>query len=78
MDKMVQVLGLMSGQLERLTSFSRTMKTVRSLEDYPVERETRDLESLYQKIRGILESLSLGGEIQLSLTPASLAGRGSF
>lgn len=78
MDKMVQVLGLMSGQLERLTSFSRTMKTVRSLEDYPVERETRDLESLYQKIRGILESLSLGGEIQLSLTPASLAGRGRF
>ena len=75
---MVQVLELMSGQLERLTSFSRTMKTVRSLEDYPVERETRDLESLYQKIRGILESLSLGGEIQLSLTPASLAGRGRF
>lgn len=78
MDKMVQVLELMSGQLERLTSFSRTMKTVRSLEDYPVERETRDLESLYQKIWGILESLSLGGEIQLSLTPASLAGRGRF
>ncbi len=38
-EKMVQVLELMSGQLERLTSFCKTMKSARSLEEYRWKRE---------------------------------------
>lgn len=64
---MVQVLELMSGQLERLTSFCKTMKSARSLEEYPVEKRRSTLEGLCRKIRGILEALSFGGEVELSL-----------
>ena len=66
-EKMVQVLELMSGQLERLTSFCKTMKSARSLEEYPVEKRRSTLEGLCRKIRGILEALSFGGEVELSL-----------
>lgn len=70
-EKMRDILVLMSRQLERLTAFSKTMKEVQSLEQYPVERELLELSSLYETVRGIAEALNLGGAVRLFLQEPS-------
>ena len=71
-EKMQEILELMTGQLERLTAFSKTMKAVRSLDEYPVQREERELMHLYRVIEGIAEALNLGKEVMLFLEKPSL------
>lgn len=66
-DKVQDILTLMTKQLERLTAFSKTMKQVRSLDEYPVRRETMEIRQLYKEIKGIAEALDLGGEVCLSM-----------
>ena len=65
--KSEEILKLMTKQLERLTSFSKTMKEVRNLDTYPVEREDIELIHLQQVITGILEALNLNGGVKLSI-----------
>lgn len=71
-EKMQEILELMTGQLERLTAFSKTMKAVRSLDEYPVQREETELMHLYRVIEGIAEALNLGKEVTLFLEKPSL------
>ena len=71
-EKMQEILELMTGQLERLTAFSKTMKAVRSLDEYPVQREETELMHLYRVIEGIAEALNLGKEVTLFLEKTSL------
>lgn len=70
-EKMQEILELMTGQLERLTAFSKTMKAVRSLDEYPVQREETEILHLYRVIQGIAEALNLGGEVTLFLEKPS-------
>lgn len=71
-EKMQEILELMTGQLERLTAFSKTMKAVRSLDEYPIQREETELMHLYRVIEGIAEALNLGKEVTLFLEKPSL------
>lgn len=71
-EKMQEILELMTGQLERLTAFSKTMKAVRSLDEYPVQREETEIMHLYRVIEGIAEALNLGKEVTLFLEKPSL------
>ena len=71
-EKMQEILELMTGQLDRLTAFSKTMKAVRSLDKYPVQREERELMHLYRVIEGIVGALNLGKEVMLFLEKPSL------
>lgn len=71
-EKMQEILELMTGQLERLTAFSKTMKAVRSLDEYPIQREERELMHLYRVIEGIVGALNLGKEVMLFLEKPSL------
>ena len=66
-EKMGEILSLMTKQLERLTSFSMTMKKVRSLDEVPVEREKTELFHFYHMTKGILEALNLGGDLEISI-----------
>ncbi len=71
-EKMTDILLLMMKQLERLSDFSKTMKEVRNLDEYPIEKEMIELFHFCKTIEGIAEALNMGGNIQLSVKYLSL------
>lgn len=71
-EKMTDILLLMVRQLERLSDFSKTMKEVRNLDEYPIEKEMIELFHFCKTIEGITEALNMGGDIQLSVKYLSL------
>lgn len=66
-EKMTDILLLMTNQLERLSDFSKTMKEVRNLDEYPIEKEKTELFHFCRTIEGIVEALNMGGAVTLSV-----------
>lgn len=66
-EKMADILLLMTKQLERLSDFSKTMKEVRNLDEYPIEKENTELFHFCKTIEGITEALNMGGDVILSV-----------
>lgn len=66
-EKMADILLLMTKQLERLSDFSKTMKEVRNLDEYPIEKENTELFHFCKTIEGITEALNMGGDVTLSV-----------
>lgn len=66
-EKMTDILLLMTNQLERLSDFSKTMKEVRNLDEYPIEKEKTELFHFCRTIEGIVEALNMGGDVTLSV-----------
>lgn len=66
-EKMTDILLLMTNQLERLSDFSKTMKEVRNLDEYPIEKENTELFHFCRTIEGIVEALNMGGAVTLSV-----------
>lgn len=66
-EKMTDILLLMTKQLERLSDFSKTMKEVRNLDEYPIEKEKVELFHFCKTIEGIAEALNMGGDVSLSV-----------
>lgn len=66
-EKMTDILLLMTKQLERLSDFSKTMKEVRNLDEYPVEKEKTELFHFCRTIEGIVEALNMGDDIRISV-----------
>lgn len=66
-EKMADILLLMTKQLERLSDFSKTMKEVRNLDEYPIEKENTELFYFCKTIEGITEALNMGGDVTLSV-----------
>ena len=66
-EKMTDILLLMTNQLERLSDFSKTMKEVRNLDEYPIEKEKTELFYFCRTIEGIVEALNMGGAVTLSV-----------
>ena len=66
-EKMTDILLLMTKQLERLSDFSKTMKEVRNLDEYPIEKEKTELFHFCRTIEGIVEALNMGGAVTLSV-----------
>ncbi len=66
-EKMIDILLLMTKQLERLSDFSKTMKEVRNLDEYPIEKEKTELFHFCKTIEGIVEALNMGRDIALSV-----------
>lgn len=50
-EKMTDILLLMTKQLERLSDFSKTMKEVRNLDEYPIEKEKNRIIPFLQNCR---------------------------
>lgn len=66
-EKMTDILLLMTNQLERLSDFSKTMKEVRNLDEYPIEKEKTELFHFCRTIEGIVEALNMDGAVTLSV-----------
>lgn len=66
-EKMTDILLLMTKQLERLSDFSKTMKEVRNLDEYPIEKEKTELFHFCKTVEGIAEALNIGGAVTLSV-----------
>lgn len=66
-QKMVETLKLMSGHLERLEQFSRTMKGIRSMEERPLIEEKTSCGSIYREMREVIFALNQIGDINIIL-----------
>lgn len=75
-DKLMEILGMMNGQILRLESYTQKMSSIRKLEDLEPEPAPVPAAALREKLRGMCEilgediSYSFGGEGTLCLDEA--------
>lgn len=73
-QKMVETLTLMSGHLERLEQFSRTMKGIRSMEERPFIEEKTSCGSIYREMEEVIFALNQIGDINIILNRLEMEG----
>lgn len=77
-EKMIDTLKLMSGNIERLELFSRTMKGIRSIDEMPLRREKTDAEKVKKEIREVAFALDQIGDINIMVSGTDCAGNNIY
>lgn len=66
-EKTLDTLHLMSEHLSRLEQYSRTMKGIRSLDEFPVQREPHTVGSIQGEIQEVVFALNQIGDVEIAL-----------